>query len=110
MRILLVEDLTTDARSKINFCKALRQAGAQVDHAFVIFHYAIFPQSTENMRAIGVNLHSLATWWDVLEVCRERPYFEESALKEVRKFLEDPVAWSKAHGGIGSTAEAKAAE
>jgi orotate phosphoribosyltransferase len=26
----------------------------------------------------------------------------------VRKFLEDPVAWSKAHGGIGSVAEARA--
>jgi orotate phosphoribosyltransferase len=42
----------------------------------------------------------------VLEVCRERPYFAEPALREVRKFLEDPVAWSKAHGGIGSPAEA----
>src|SRR3974390_3796008 len=31
-RVLLVEDLTTDGRSKVNFCKALRQAGAEVDH------------------------------------------------------------------------------
>ena len=31
----------------------------------------------------------------------------DGALKEVRKFLEDPVGWSKAHGGIGSLAEAK---
>ena len=27
-RVLLVEDLTTDGRSKVNFCKALREAGA----------------------------------------------------------------------------------
>jgi orotate phosphoribosyltransferase len=60
------------------------------------------------MKAMGLNLHHLCTWWDVLEVCRERPYFSEPALKEVRKFLEDPVGWSKAHGGIGSVAEAKA--
>jgi hypothetical protein len=26
----------------------------------------------------------------------------------VRKFLEDPVQWSKANGGIGSAEEAKA--
>ena len=44
----------------------------------------------------------------VLEVCRERPYFEESALREVRKFLEDPVSWSGAHGGVSSAEEAKA--
>src|SRR5436190_16003687 len=31
-RTLLVEDLTTDGRSKVNFCKALRDAGARVDH------------------------------------------------------------------------------
>jgi len=34
-RILLVEDLTTDGRSKVHFCKALRSAGAKVDHIFV---------------------------------------------------------------------------
>jgi len=33
-RTLLVEDLTTDGRSKVNFCKALRDAGAVVDHVF----------------------------------------------------------------------------
>src|SRR6201988_1241554 len=38
-RTLLVEDLTTDGRSKINFCKALREAGASVEHVFVNFYY-----------------------------------------------------------------------
>ncbi len=31
-RVLLVEDMTTDGRSKINFCNALREAGAKVEH------------------------------------------------------------------------------
>jgi orotate phosphoribosyltransferase len=31
-RVLLVEDMTTDGRSKVNFCKALREAGATVEH------------------------------------------------------------------------------
>jgi orotate phosphoribosyltransferase len=44
----------------------------------------------------------------VLEACRERPYFAESALSEVRRFLEDPVAWSGAHGGTTSAEEAMA--
>mgnify|MGYP002260554454 CR=1 FL=1 len=44
-RTLLVEDLTTDGRSKINFCKALRDAGAVVGHVFVNFYYDIFPES-----------------------------------------------------------------
>jgi orotate phosphoribosyltransferase len=44
----------------------------------------------------------------VLEACKDRPYFGEPALAEVRKFLEDPVAWSAAHGGISSAEEAMA--
>jgi orotate phosphoribosyltransferase len=42
-RTLLVEDLTTDGRSKNQFRKALRDAGASVEHVFVNFYYDIFP-------------------------------------------------------------------
>src|SRR5882762_2867333 len=48
-RTLLVEDLTTDGRSKINFCKALREAGAIVEHVFVNFYYDIFPESKKTL-------------------------------------------------------------
>ena len=34
---LLVEDLTTDGGSKIQFANALREAGAICDHTFVVF-------------------------------------------------------------------------
>ncbi len=98
-RTLLVEDLTTDGRSKVNFCKALRQAGAIVEHAFVIFHYGIFPQSEQLMAEIGVKLHSLANWWDVLKVAKSEGRFDAPTMREVEKFLNDPVGWSAAHGG-----------
>jgi orotate phosphoribosyltransferase len=101
-RVLLVEDLATDAASKINFINALRDAGAEVTEAFVIFHYGIFPQSIENMDKAGVRLHALCTWWDVLKVARTKPYFDEATLNEVEKFLHDPVSWSAAHGGKAS--------
>ncbi len=105
-RTLLVEDLTTDGASKIQFAQALRDAGALVDHAFVVFFYGVFPGSFEKLSQMGVTLHHLCTWWDVLEACRERPYFDEAALSEVRRFLENPVAWSAAHGGVASAEEA----
>jgi orotate phosphoribosyltransferase len=101
-RVLLVEDLATDAASKINFITALRDAGAEVTEAFVIFHYGIFPQSIENMDKAGVRLHALCTWWDVLKVARTKPYFDAATLNEVAKFLHDPVSWSAAHGGKAS--------
>jgi orotate phosphoribosyltransferase len=105
-RTLLVEDLTTDGQSKIRFAQALRDAGAIVNHAFVVFFYGVFPGAFETLARMDIALHHLCTWWDVLDACKDRPYFGDSALAEVRRFLEDPVAWSVAHGGIGSAGEA----
>jgi orotate phosphoribosyltransferase len=99
-RALLVEDLATDGRSKVNFCEALRNAGQRCDHAFVFFFYDIFPQARELMKEIDVSLHYLVTWWDVLEVVRADGYFPASVLNEVESFLNAPAAWSAAHGGV----------
>ena len=98
-RVLLVEDLTTDSRSKINFINALRTAGATVNHCFVLFHYNIFKESVSVLKDIDVDLHALATWWDVLRVAKESGYFETKTLDEVEKFLHAPAEWSAAHGG-----------
>jgi len=105
-RTLLVEDLTTDGQSKIRFAEALREAGALVNHAFVVFFYGVFPGAFEQLARMDIALHHLCTWWDVLEACRDRPYFSEAAAAEVRRFLESPVAWSARHGGVASAEEA----
>jgi orotate phosphoribosyltransferase len=101
-RVLLVEDLTTDGRSKINFCQALRSAGAIVEHVFVVFHYDIFPETKTVMSDMGVTLHALATWWDVLKVAQAGGHFDVGTMDEVEKFLRDPAGWSVAHGGVGN--------
>jgi len=101
-RTLLVEDLATDGRSKVNFVKALRDAGAQVDHCFVLFYYDIFPDSAALMQEIGIKLHALTTWRDVLAVAKEMGTFDPQTLAEVESFLDAPAAWSAAHGGISS--------
>src|SRR5262245_29049088 len=75
-RVLLVEDMTSDGRSKVNFCTALRQAGAKVEHALVFFFYDIFPEARKILSDLGVTLHSLATWWDVLAVAKESGKFD----------------------------------
>lgn len=98
-RFLLVEDLATDGGSKLNFIEAIKAAGARVEHAFVIFHYGIFPQSVAKLAEQGVTLHALATWWDALAVAGEQGYLDAKGMAEVRAFLENPDAWSAAHGG-----------
>ncbi|QQR68342.1 MAG: orotate phosphoribosyltransferase [Alphaproteobacteria bacterium] len=98
-RVLLVEDLATDGGSKVRFCQALRDAGAIVEHIFVVFHYGIFAKSQQTMDELGVRLHALATWWDMLAVAREDKRFDLATLDAVESFLRDPITWSRAHGG-----------
>jgi orotate phosphoribosyltransferase len=104
-RVLLVEDMTTDGRSKVNFCNALRAAGASCDHVFVFFFYDIYPEARKILGDLGVTLHTLATWWDVLAVAKASDKFDAKMLAEVEKFMHDPAGWSKAHGGVAAAAE-----
>jgi orotate phosphoribosyltransferase len=98
-RVLLVEDLTTDGGSKLSFVDAIRQTGATCHHTAVLFYYGIFPETLDTLGDHGVQLIHLATWWDVLEVAREKGNFANATLSEVELFLRDPRAWQTARQG-----------
>lgn len=98
-RVLLVGDLASDGTSKVNFCQALRQGGAEVNHAFVVFFYGVFPGAMKALEEVGVEMIYLANWWDILDVAEEDGFFDKPAIEEVRKFLHDPIAWSGHNGG-----------
>ena len=97
--ILLVEDLATDGGSKLNFINAIRTAGADVNHIFVIFYYDIFNDALTKLADEKVSLHYLATWWDVLAAIKADPAFSDERVAMVEAFLNDPLNWSKANGG-----------
>ena len=98
-RVLLVEDLATDGASKVLFIEALRKAEAIVKDTFVIFFYSVFPDALKTLKDVGINLHYLATWHDVLKVAEAGQYFPEETIDEVRRFLVSPEIWSKENGG-----------
>jgi orotate phosphoribosyltransferase len=104
-RVLLVEDMATDGGSKVNFCNALRTAGAKVDHVFVLFYYDIFPEGKKILGDLGITMHYLTTWWDILAVAKASGKFSAKMLEQVEAFMRDPNAWSKAHGGAAEAAE-----
>ena len=99
-RVLLVEDLTTDGGSKIKFAEALRTAGATVTDTFAVFYYDIFPDTPQRLGEMGIKLHHLATWWNVLDVAKQQSKFDAKTLSEVESFLNEPLKWSAANGGI----------
>ena len=96
---LPMQYVRTDGASKVNFVNAIRDAGAECKHAFVVFFYGVFPNALEELKKDDIELHYLATWADILAVAEEGKYFPKEAIEGVRSFLNDPIAWSKANGG-----------
>jgi orotate phosphoribosyltransferase len=96
LRVLLVDDLTTDAQSKVAFSKGLRAAGAEVTDSLTVFYHSAFPGAADRLARADLSLHALATWRDVLMV---RDQLEAEDRELVQAFLADPVAWSTRHGG-----------
>ena len=103
MRVLLVDDLTTDGGSKLNFARGLRAAGADVEHVLTMFYHDVFPGVDQRLSAAGLRLHALATWADMLRADLRRCLAAEQ-FAELQRFLADPVAWSARHGGRVSLA------
>ena len=58
----------------------------------MFFFYDIFPEGKKILRDLGVTLHALATWWDVLDVAKKSGKFDKGKLREVEKFMKDPPA------------------
>ena len=100
--VLLVDDLMSGGHSIANCCLAIAEAELLVKDAFVIFDYNTFP-TRHMLDAMGVTVHALATWQDILLAARESAKFQTPALTELENFLADPMAWSHAHGGKSSS-------
>jgi orotate phosphoribosyltransferase len=101
-RVLVIEDLTTAGGSMFTFIEAIRKAGGIVDHGMALFYYGIFKEAEARFTNGGVTLHHIATWRQVLEVARQQALFDNDKLASVQKFLDDPLAWSAAHGGVSA--------
>lgn len=99
--VVLVDDLMSGGRSIVNCCLAIAEAELLVKDVFVIFDYGTFP--TKNvLDTMGVTVHSLATWQDILVAARESASFQTRELLELETFLADPIQWSHVHGGKSS--------
>ena len=95
--VALVEDVQNFGVSVKVFVDALRGAGAKVEHLMVIFEYG-HESSRQNMKDMGIELHSLTSWDYVLKVARDDKYFDDITIESVRSFLKNPDAWAEERG------------
>lgn len=98
-RAVLIEDLMTDGASKVDFARAIREAGGTVGHAAVVFSYGVYPEAPAKLDAADLSVYALTDWRTTLGVAERRGHFDRAQVRAVREFLDDPPAWSQAHGG-----------
>ena len=92
-KTLLIDDLTTDGRTKATFRSALEDAEADVVGIFVILGYGVFPAAPE--------IASLVTLPDILHVAERDQVLAPRTIKELRAFAEAAPQWSRRNGGVG---------
>ncbi|MGQ9365464.1 orotate phosphoribosyltransferase [Azospirillum sp. ST 5-10] len=96
-RVLLVEQLATDGHRKVRFAEPLRAAGCDLRDVLVLFQYGIFDRIHEHLAPLGITLHALADWWDVLEAAGRGGFLDERARAEIHAYLHAPERWSERH-------------
>lgn len=95
-KVAIIEDVQNFGTSVKIFVDALRGANITVENLFVIFQYG-HASSLAAMREMGITLHALTSWKDVLTVARKEGYFDEATAQSVEAFLADPDAWNEAN-------------
>lgn len=98
LRVLLIDDLVTDAASKVAFTRGLRAAGATVTDALVLFAHGVFPGTEQRLAHLELGLSALAGWSDILAMA-EATTLSADDRDRIAAFLRDPIAWSRDHGG-----------
>ncbi|RVT99568.1 phosphoribosyltransferase [Rhodovarius crocodyli] len=98
-RLLFVDDVTTDARSKLAAVQALRETGASAEDVLVLMDYAIYPRIPAMQAQGALTVHALTTWREVFAALEGLPPEAQAVLQA---YTADPVAWSVEHGGVGA--------
>lgn len=96
-RVLLVEDLITDGKSKLHFNEGIRAAGALITHCLCVFEYGLDRLGPSEGRRLlaehDIQLHSLTNWDHVLSAGLSKSYFNDQASREIQDFLAEPEDW-----------------
>ena len=91
---LLVEDLMTDGKSKINFIDNIRSHEIKCNLGIVVFKYNIFEDADIILKKNNIEVHYLTDWEEVYNEICQMDKFGSDVLTEIRKFLDDPIDWS----------------
>lgn len=86
-RVLLLDDLITTGKSKVEAIDILRNAGLVVEDLVVLLERGA--QGRQDMEAAGVNLHSFAPVEELFRRCRELDMIDDTKHQELLDYIKD---------------------
>ncbi len=94
---LVVEELVNFAQTTVNSAEILRDLNFKVQYAATILSYDN-PKGLESIKNSGLNLISLITLPDLLDVAERSGKFAKSVVDDYRLFLWNPNQWQSLRG------------
>ena len=86
-KTILIEDLATDGGSKVKFVEVIRSNKLIVNDTFVIFYYNTFKEQELELTKLGIKIHYLCTWNDVLYVVKKEKILDNKNIEIIENFL-----------------------
>lgn len=91
--VLVIEDLISTGGSSLKAVEALRNAGCTVKGMIAIFTYN-FELAEENLKNGACPYYTLSDYEHLIKQAQESGYIQESELKSLRAWRENPGAWN----------------
>ncbi len=95
-RVLLVEDLITDAESKISFINSIQAVGGDIKDVLVLFDRQ--QGGRETLEVKGIRLHTISDMTTSLAVALDCKLLSKSHVALIREYLKSPREWHSKHG------------
>lgn len=91
-KMVIIEDLISTGGSVLDAAAAAKREGADVLGVVAIFTYEL-PKASQNFEEVGVQLITLSTYSDLIQVAKEKGYITADGLQLLQKFKEDQENW-----------------
>ena len=92
-KVVLIDDMITDGKSKLRFIDGIKEEGAVCNDVLVILDRE--RGGTECLSSEGVSLHSLITLKELLAYMKDNELVDEDNYKITMNYLNNPEQWNK---------------
>ncbi|MGB0879733.1 MAG: orotate phosphoribosyltransferase [Polaribacter sp.] len=92
--VVVIEDLISTGNSSLNAVNALKEAGAFVKGMVAIFSYG-FDVATTNFEENNVQLTTLSTYENLLELASENNYISDEEVGILKEWKKNPSTWKQ---------------